>query len=108
MTVCCDVLEHIEPEFLDDVLDHLMELTDLILFCTINTGPAGKTLEDGRNAHLIQQPMEWWLPKLWERFAIQTYQITGQNEFMVIANNLNLEIEMGKRSIITSAVIKDA
>ena len=46
---CCDVLEHIEPEYLDDVLDHLEELTEKILFATVHTGPAGKILSDGRN-----------------------------------------------------------
>ena len=106
LVVCVDVLEHIEPDLLDDVLDHLCDLTDVVLFCTINTGPAGKVLSDGRNAHLIQQPMEWWLPRLWERFAIQTFQITGGQEFMVIANHIGLEIETGKKSIIKSPIIK--
>lgn len=105
MVVCVDVLEHIEPELLDDVLDHLMDLTGVVLFCTINTGPAGKVLDDGRNAHLIQQPMEWWMPKLWERFAIQTFQIVGPQEFMVIANHIGLEIEAGKKSIIQRPII---
>ncbi|MHA2069721.1 MAG: hypothetical protein ACXABY_35610 [Candidatus Thorarchaeota archaeon] len=92
MVVSCDVLEHIEPEFLDDVLDHLQDLTQHILFVSIHTGPAGKVLEDGRNAHLIQQPMEWWLPKLWERFSIQTFQAKNAREFWVVANNMDLPI----------------
>lgn len=83
--VCCiDVLEHIEPECLDDVLDHLEELTDTLAFLTIHTGPASKTLSDGRNAHLIQQPLEWWLPKIWERFEIHSVQMVTQNGFYVI------------------------
>jgi hypothetical protein len=73
--VCCiDVLEHIEPENLDDVLDHLEELTEVMIFGTVHTEPAVKTLPDGRNAHLIQQPKEWWLPKLMERFELQGMQ----------------------------------
>jgi hypothetical protein len=44
-----------------------------------------KVLSDGRNAHLTQQPMEWWLPKIWERFDIQTVQVTGEHAFYVIA-----------------------
>jgi hypothetical protein len=31
-------------------------------------------LPDGRNAHLIQEPPEWWLPKLLERFDLYTFQ----------------------------------
>jgi len=105
MVVCIDVLEHIEPHLLDNVLDHLAELTELVLFTSINTGPAGKTLEDGRNAHLIQQPMEWWLPKLWERFTIQTVQVSGLQEFFVIANHIDLSIEVGPKPVTDSAVI---
>jgi hypothetical protein len=85
MVACVDVLEHIEPELLDNVLDDLKRVTEDVLFCTVHTGPAYKTLSDGRNAHLTQQPMEWWLPKLWERFELQTVQVTGPNQFYVIA-----------------------
>jgi len=92
MVTCIDVLEHIEPEFLDGVLDHLEELTEVVLFASVHTGPAGKTLDDGRNAHLIQQPYSWWLPKIWERFDIQTYQQVSPVEFFVIAHNQALDI----------------
>lgn len=85
MVACIDVLEHIEPENLDAVLDDLQRLTESVLLVTIHTGPAAKTLDDGRNAHLIQQPMEWWLPKLWERFDLHTVQVTGEHSFHVIA-----------------------
>lgn len=85
MVCCIDVLEHIEPEFLDSVLDDLKRLTEVVLFCTVHTGPAVKVLSDGRNAHLTQQPMEWWLPKLWERFDIQTVQVAHEHGFHVIA-----------------------
>ena len=86
MVCCIDVLEHIEPDLLDNVLDDLKGLTQAVLFCTIHTGPAVKVLSDGRNAHLTQEPMNWWLPKLWERFDLQTVQVTGEKNFYVIAN----------------------
>ena len=69
---CIDVLEHIEPDLLDNVLDDLKRLTVGALFATVHTGPAIKVLSDGRNAHLIQEPMKWWLPKFWDRFDIKT------------------------------------
>ena len=62
-----------ESECLDAVLDHLAELTEQVGFFTIHTGPAGKVLPDGRNAHLIQQPPEWWLPKIQERFELKGF-----------------------------------
>ncbi|MHA2067376.1 MAG: hypothetical protein ACXABY_23655 [Candidatus Thorarchaeota archaeon] len=90
--VCVDVLEHIEHEFLEDVLDHLESLTQVVLFASIHSGPAGKTLEDGRNAHLTQQPYQWWLPKIWDRFEIQTFQLVSPWEFFIIAHNQDLPI----------------
>lgn len=93
MVTCIDVLEHIEPDYLQDVFDHLQDLTEVILFATVHTGPAGKTLPDGRNAHLIQQPMEWWLPHFMERWDIQTVQKTSHHGFYVIANHQDLELE---------------
>lgn len=70
---CIDVLEHIEPELLDNVLDDLKRVTAGVGVFTVHTGPAAKTLPDGRNAHLIQKPPEWWLPKILERFDLVTY-----------------------------------
>ncbi len=69
--VCCiDVLEHIEPEFLDAVLLELRSIAQRLGFLSIATGPANKILSDGRNAHLIQKPSSWWLPKLCMHFEI--------------------------------------
>lgn len=69
--VCCiDVLEHVEPNLLDNVLVELMQITKRIGFFTVHTGPAVKLLSDGRNAHLIQKPPTWWLAKLSTYFQI--------------------------------------
>lgn len=76
MVVCIDVLEHIEPDCLDDVLDDLKRVTQRIGFFTVSCVPAMKVLPDGRNAHLIQEPPEWWIPKLTDRFCLQTFQRT--------------------------------
>lgn len=84
MVACIDVLEHIEPDCLDNVLDDIVRLTEVIAFLSIDTGPATKTLTDGRNAHLIQQPLSWWLPKLCDRWDLQTLQATSEHSFMVV------------------------
>jgi hypothetical protein len=86
MVACIDVLEHIEPELLDNVLDHIASLTEAVAFLTVHTGPASKVLPDGRNAHINQQPMEWWLPKLLQRFELQTVQATHAHAFHVIGH----------------------
>jgi len=84
MVCCIDVLEHIEPEYLDSVLDDLKRVTKKIGFFTIHTGPAMKVLSDGRNAHLIQEGPEWWLPKIMARFELHAYNRVNSNGFLVI------------------------
>jgi len=69
--VCCiDVLEHVEPPFLDNVLDHLRILTTGFGFFTVTCTPAVKLLRDGRNAHLIVEPISWWTSQLQTRFEV--------------------------------------
>ena len=98
MVCCIDVLEHIEPELLDNVLDHLAALTEAVAFITVHMGPAGKVLPDGRNAHLIQEPMAWWLPKFLERFELQTVQQTNAYSFHIIAHpKLRIEAPNGEK-----------
>lgn len=63
MIVCTDVLEHIEPEFLDDTLKQIDSLYTKGAFLVIACNPAKETLPDGRNAHLIQEPPKWWASK---------------------------------------------
>jgi hypothetical protein len=84
MVCCIDVLEHVEPPFLDNVLDHLAKLTEVVIFLSIHTGPAYKTLPDGRNAHLTQEPIEWWLPKICSRWDIHTLQRVGDHSYYSI------------------------
>ncbi|NQU60858.1 MAG: hypothetical protein HQ512_06980 [Rhodospirillales bacterium] len=83
LVVCTDVLEHIEPEFLDAVLDDLKRLTKKSLFVLVATRPAKKTLADGRNAHLTIEPVKWWVPKLMERFDLVFFKQLG-GEFFAI------------------------
>lgn len=89
LVVCTDVLEHIEPEYLDAVLRDLARVTLKTGYFVICTGPAGKTLPDGRNAHLIQQPREWWEAKLAEHFSI--------GKFLSEDGNRNLHVVVGRK-----------
>ena len=84
LVTCIDVLEHIEPDLLDNVLDELSSITTRLAFLTVHTRPAKKVLSDGRNAHLIQEPPSWWLDRLSARFEIQHLQAVP-NGFFVIA-----------------------
>jgi hypothetical protein len=84
LVVCGDVLEHVEPEYLDAVLDDIARCTLKGAFLVISTQAAVKTLADGRNAHLIQKHEDWWLPKLMKRWELKMFQATD-GEFVVFA-----------------------
>lgn len=70
IVVCSDVLEHIEPECIRAVLDDLRRVTRKVGYFVIHTGPAAKTLPDGRNTHLLQRPRDWWQKKLGAYFEV--------------------------------------
>lgn len=77
MVVCGDVLEHIEPECLDDVIRHIHSKTKCLLFIDVAQRQAAKQLADGRNAHLIQESTSWWLQRLMTYFepkSLQSYE----------------------------------
>ena len=84
LVTCIDVLEHIEPVLLDNVLDDLKRVTARFGFFTVHTKKAGKVLPDGRNAHLIQQPPSWWLPKFMERFELATFNRIPQGFYVIV------------------------
>lgn len=86
MVACIDVLEHIEPHLIENVLDHLQSLTKRIGAFSVATEPAVKKLPDGRNAHLIVEGPEWWLPKFMERFDLHVFQKTGDEGFFVLVH----------------------
>ena len=81
---CIDVLEHIEPALLDNVLDDLQRVTVGVGVYTVHTGAALKVLSDGRNAHLIQKPPAWWLPKLLDRFELATFNRMPMGFWVVV------------------------
>lgn len=83
LVVCSDVLEHIEPACLGDVLEHIYSKTMKALFIDVATRPAQKVLADGRNAHLIQEKPLWWLNRLAIWFDPQS-MVTYQGGFIAV------------------------
>jgi hypothetical protein len=81
---CIDVLEHIEPDLIDNVLDDLQRVTQGVGVFTVHTGAAAKVLADGRNAHLIQQPPSWWLPKFLSRFELVQFNRMQQGFWVAV------------------------
>lgn len=83
LLVCIDVLEHVEPQWLDVCLDDLASIARRLVLVTVHTGPAKKVLSDGRNAHLIQEPASWWLPQLARRFDLLHVQHVRKGFFAI-------------------------
>lgn len=74
LVVCSDVLEHIEPNCLTEVLLHLHKLTKKFLFVDVAQRLAKKELADGRNAHLIIKSTSWWIAQLAPYFEVRSLQ----------------------------------
>ena len=70
IVVCTDVLEHIEPDYLEAVLDDIHRATRRAALLVIATRPAIHLLPDGRNAHLVQMPIGWWRKRVERRFQL--------------------------------------
>jgi FkbM family methyltransferase len=79
LVVCTDVLEHVEPEYIDGVIGDIARCTKNTAFFIIHTGPALKTLPDGRNTHLIQEHKTYWDEMLKKYFTIKEIVEYGNN-----------------------------
>ena len=92
LVVCTDVLEHIEPAYLSNVLNHLIRVVDTVGLVVVSTRPAKKILDDGRNAHLIQRPPEYWIACFEKRFNILFVQFSERHSelFLLITPKARL------------------
>jgi len=63
MIMSCDVMEHIEPESLDETLAWQRDHCKYTMFHHIDCNETRDRLPDGRDVHLIVQPPEWWQAK---------------------------------------------
>ena len=94
LVVCFDVLEHVEPEYLDTVLLHIKELAHKCTMLSISNQKSSQTLSDGRNAHLTIEQHPWWSEKLANYFQIayneELHQpdgsLTGSHFYIAVPN----------------------
>lgn len=85
LVICTDVLEHIEIDHLALVLYDLKRCVRGLGFFVIDTGPAVKTLPDGRNTHLIQKDLRWWKKHLEKFFTVSSIQPKGRELFCIVS-----------------------
>jgi hypothetical protein len=64
LVVSTDVLEHVEPDKIKAVLDHIFRISGMGAYLVIATRAANAVLPDGRNAHLIVRPSAWWIDQV--------------------------------------------
>ena len=72
IVLCLDVLEHVERKSIDDVMSDIQRLTRLFCLVVVDLRPAVKTLPDGRNAHILLEPSDWWVSRFSKYFKCQT------------------------------------
>lgn len=84
LVTCIDVLEHIEPDLLDNVLSDLRRVTKQAGFFVISTIPAKRILRNGKNAHLIIESAEWWEQKLSEYFNVEVVEKSDANFSVIV------------------------
>ena len=60
LTICTDVMEHVENKNLVNVIKNISNFTSKSVFFSISTIPAKKILPDGSNAHVtLKKPDQW-------------------------------------------------
>lgn len=67
LVISCDVLEHVEPEHIDDTIIQIADRTKFVLYNNIACAPANSTFGSGpyqgENIHLIIEEPSWWKKK---------------------------------------------
>lgn len=85
MVVCCDVMEHVEPQYVGQVILHLHSLTKKVLFLRVCTVPCtSKTLPDGTDPHRTVWTELQWEAAFSTRFDLVRYLGDAPNYFTVI------------------------
>src|ERR1041385_938241 len=68
LSFCADVMEHIPPDRVDQVLDNILHAAEHVFFA-ISTVPDNMGELIGETLHLTVQPFSWWLEKFQKRKA---------------------------------------
>jgi hypothetical protein len=84
--ICIDVLEHVEPNLIDNVIKQIADSIKIQGYLTIAMYPAMRILQDGRNAHLIIEDMPWWVNKLSQYLSILSITKTNQQLDVIVEN----------------------
>ena len=64
LVICRAVLEHVEPDLIEDVLHDLRSCTLKVAYLCIGLRLSADILPDGSNAHKIIESADWWGQKI--------------------------------------------
>lgn len=84
MVVCCDVMEHVEPIFVDQTIDWLYYYANKIIYVSICCAPSFAKFPDGSNLHLTIQTPSWWMSRFEERGSKFSYVGTDRGLTMKV------------------------
>ena len=73
VVTCIDVLEHLDKDSIGAALKQIKQFTKKFFFYCIDLVPSSKSLSDGRNAHTLLAPPDWWCQKIKNEFLIATF-----------------------------------
>lgn len=80
IVTCIDVLEHVSRQEIPKTLFEIDGLTRGFFFFAIDLIPALKTLADGRNAHIMLAPADWWCQQITTQFSYTRFFQAGKFE----------------------------
>lgn len=104
VVVCADVLEHVEPALIANVLSDLRNLTLRTAIMVIATKPSKKILADGRQSHLIVENAAWWRRRIEEKFLIDGFDDrTEDGHGLLVVGRPRTVVKLGPIHV-TSAV----
>lgn len=78
LVVSIHALEHVEPDYLVDVVIHMESLARKALLVVISCEESTKTLPDGRPWHCLVRPPQWWRAALPAYFELEPLKEPGR------------------------------
>lgn len=97
-----DVMEHIEPPCVDNVLKHMEKFAKCMIIFKINLTDALKELPDGRNTHVLQRSAPWWIKKIGQYFSV-VEAIANGNDLILLAQHNDARLFYDRENGVTNA-----
>lgn len=85
--LCCDVLEHMPPQYVDQTLDGMARITRKGGLLTIahfaNSTAEFDDMDVIEDLHLTIEPVSWWKPKIEKRWQVREWEGDIQSRVII-------------------------